>query len=668
MNNKKKLELNMNKINNPTNIVIPTSNSTKSKTIKKDIQTPTMGIKSQTNKAKPKINIQKTCQNIISNINNGLLITTQTQNRNKNLYASGNIDGNHKSSGNFKMGLTGFGNSSTPSNITSSILTETFNQSKKNKSSIDEKQKPQTQQINPQSNEPIMSKKEKLNYLRKLVLSTQKQISLTEKQLKISSNNDNDSQKITFERHERQEKPKIKQETNNIIKPKVQIKENTNFTHKKQTKSDYLSSQITLSINNFLKTKSNNILSLPKQNTPQNKKLSNKDVPVSSEYSNLGPHIHNNNSQLRSIITTDMIIEDKDKKKIKKKEVKNNTKDRKEPILVTKLEEKENDIEISKEGLDLISTIKNVNSILAKANPGGTLNMNNNFNININISGDKLNAKDKSNSSNNLDHSSKLLDKNNKLKRETFVGNIKNKKSNKNIESDLFVTEESNSRIKKYDAIFNFISNNLKEISELVSHSDDKNNQSNNITSELNIKGLNSSENNLKPPSDDGIYLCKNLKMLTDPEYEALLLYKLRENKFMSIESGDSQKNPNVLPKSNFSKELIIPKDRSFIVSSVNDEVYKNLIQIENATSAGMNLSMSSLKSKLNDKTLNQYDDITYTEENSSGDNNIKNLKFNQGSKKSLEYIQRKVATEIELDDDQKLEIIEKREQNCLIF
>ena len=156
--------------------------------------------------------------------------------------------------------------------------------------------------------------------------------------------------------------------------------------------------------------------------------------------------------------------------------------------------------------------------------------------------------------------------------------------------------------------------------------------------------------------------------MLTDPEYEALLLYKLRENKFMSIESGDSQKNPNVLPKSNFSKELIIPKDRSFIVSSVNDEVYKNLIQIENATSAGMNLSMSSLKSKLNDKTLNQYDDITYTEESSSGEKNVKNLKFNQGSKKSLEYIQRKVATEIELDDDQKLEIIEKREQNCLIF
>ncbi len=93
---------------------------TKSKAIKRKFKhlSITIGIKSITNKANPKINIHKTCQNVISSINNHLLITTQFHNRNKNLYASGNINANHKSSGNFKLVSIRLGNSGFPSNIT----------------------------------------------------------------------------------------------------------------------------------------------------------------------------------------------------------------------------------------------------------------------------------------------------------------------------------------------------------------------------------------------------------------------------------------------------------------------------------------------------------------------------------------------------------------------
>ena len=84
------------------------------------------------------------------------------------------------------------------------------------------------------------------------------------------------------------------------------------------------------------------------------------------------------------------------------------------------------------------------------------------------------------------------------------------------------------------------------------------------------------------------------------------------------------------------SKEILLPKDRSFIVSSINDEIYKNLIQADNnIASAGINLSMSSLKSAKNDKTFNQYDDII---DNESSDekpksSKVENIKYKMGNK-----------------------------------
>lgn len=156
---------------------------------------------------------------------------------------------------------------------------------------------------------------------------------------------------------------------------------------------------------------------------------------------------------------------------------------------------------------------------------------------------------------------------------------------------------------------------------------------------------------------DTSSYQCKNLVSLTDPEYERLLMqHKLLENKFMSIESNDSFKYSNLLPKSHFSKEIIIPKDRSFIVSSVNDELYKNLMKedvvVNNCTH--YNLSLSSLKSNKNkshfsnnDITRNQYEDMSnntigYTSFNNNSnkfDNDSHNINSSYGQKNSKRLV-----------------------------
>lgn len=687
---KRKLELNINKINNPSYNVQQlgvNNNSAKSKngnnktleSKRSEIINP-LTQSTKTIKPKPKVNfnIQKICQNIVSSISN---TQTSQSNRNKNNYLSGkwsniNVD---SQLGELAKSTTLARNSGT-SMITSPCSQTLFETTKGTKASMEKKNSqiatatsnPSNVNTNntnsnaPGGQEPILSKKEKLNYLRKLVLSTQKQISLTEKQLKIHSNTGFDNNTITFER-----KPKNLNQpafpaknttpkgdastfTNTVLKNNEPKK--PKLTHKKQTKSDFLSSQIASSINAYLKSKL--VSSGNKQITPQNRTSVPKEMQTSETKE--ATTKTDSKSAFQSKKTTEIVHD-----------------------------EPENN------GMDLISTIQSVNNLLSKAQ-GTTFNMNNNFNININFNGQPDDKKSKadqekevSSNSNNtqLDHSSKLLDNDNRLKRDTFVGKIKNRKDFKNIgESDLFVVEkESNCRIKKYDAILNFISSNLREISELVSM-DDKTNKSG--------TDKDNSSKQAQDPQEDGAYLCKNLKVLTDPEYEALLFHKLRENKFMSIESGDSQINSKVLPKSNFSKE-IMSKDLSFIVSSINDEIYKNLIKEDlTANNPGRNLSISSLTSAIGkshlsaiDKTDNQYN-FDDGEDNLSDNVNNKNRHCNnfsspkpQNSKvgktdskkktnnNSVDFsIQRKVATEVELDEEERLEQIEKREQNCLIF
>jgi hypothetical protein len=82
---------------------------------------------------------------------------------------------------------------------------------------------------------------------------------------------------------------------------------------------------------------------------------------------------------------------------------------------------------------------------------------------------------------------SKLLMDNNVIKRDTFIDNNFNKKlrSNEIPQANLIdeVYTNSDMRIKKYGILFNFINNNLKEITELV------NNQNNNRIIEETIDG-----------------------------------------------------------------------------------------------------------------------------------------------------------------------------------
>ncbi len=74
---------------------------------------------------------------------------------------------------------------------------------------------------------------------------------------------------------------------------------------------------------------------------------------------------------------------------------------------------------------------------------------------------------------NNYTHndSSKLLLENNTIKRDTFIDNNFNKKlRSSEIESNLIedVYNNSDMRMKKYGILFNFINNNIKEITDLV--------------------------------------------------------------------------------------------------------------------------------------------------------------------------------------------------------
>jgi hypothetical protein len=84
---------------------------------------------------------------------------------------------------------------------------------------------------------------------------------------------------------------------------------------------------------------------------------------------------------------------------------------------------------------------------------------------------------------NNSRDSSKLME-NNVLKRETFIDNNFNKKlrhtefPEQNVIDEVYTN--SDMRIKRYGILFNFINNNLKELTDLVNNQNTQNNITNN--------------------------------------------------------------------------------------------------------------------------------------------------------------------------------------------
>ena len=78
----------------------------------------------------------------------------------------------------------------------------------------------------------------------------------------------------------------------------------------------------------------------------------------------------------------------------------------------------------------------------------------------------------------------------------------------------------------------------------------------------------------------------------------------------MSIESetSNNHKNTNNLQKTHFSRDMLNQEGRSFIVSSINDDFFKNLFKEDIIISAGTNLSMSSLKSAKNKSQISVFE------------------------------------------------------------
>lgn len=420
--------------------------------------------------------------------------------------------------------------------------------------------------------------------------------------------------------------------------------------------------------------------------------------------------------------------------------------------------------------------------------PNQQISVNNNININISFNNNshlkevEENTEKNSSSSNikNNSDSSKLLDKNNRIKRETFVGTFKNRKNKDiNVDTDLFANE-SQERIKKYDMIFNFINSNLKEISELVCNEESARNTDSKGSNDNTAYYKKINMNKLSPIFTNDAYCVKNLKVLTDPETPLNKNSCINNNNnnqdidfVVSNSASKSQtqirdnigKNSNNNNTTTFSRENIfqIPKDKSFVVSSVNDEFYRHLLkdELQNMNLVAGNWSMSSFRSwkqsSVLDKTQTQLEysecnipneDLEYrmsnhfissnnkqniqknktinsnkesdcfgevmelfkkssiinknnsnsnSNSNTSNKSNNKNDQNNNVDKEAVKnstdktiivnnnkdsnnntkqtnktssskIIQRKVYTEVELDDDDKLEIIEKREQNCVVF
>lgn len=697
---KNNLELNINKVNQQSTLLYSINSiyshnpsSTKSKKSKIDYDSLLAASKKTTsnnNKVSlhkiSKFSNQVSTPQSISSYN-----TTNKSNRNKNQTKTSNlIITKALSHSQFKLNLPS-------SNQRKSVLTSYLiiaNDQQQEKSNQKEKE------------EVKEKEKDKIKSLRKLVLSNQKQISLTEKQLKISNNeigNDN----FQFERNiDDTKQDELYNNLNNKKKNnKVKTNGDVNFivkqdlTHKKQAKSDYLSSQIRLSINNYLKSK---------QTTPKNMtkySSSSKEIESLIDISNRKLKAC---SRLNNCIVNSSKEKKDNKEKIIKERIKTN-KQIKEIFRKTNQINSKNKIKIDSKlkSPDVISTIKSmkslnlINNIVDDNDKDIIIKEIQDINVTYSSKVSILNILEdkKEDNSSKSNSSSCLLDKYNNLKRETFVGNIKNKKKNmknkrnliQNKEiiydyigeevnenenfsvSDLFIKEKANNNessniLFPYSTFFKYISNSFKEISLLVNSQDEKENSKSILNNHSHSHK--DSQNN-----DNNAYLCRNLKYITDPEYDLLLFYKSSEKRLLSLESDYYQ-------KSFLSKEILRDKEKSFMMSSINEEI-KNILNYQSSQSNSLSIerrlsksatvtSFRSYNNKLDD-TQNQYEEYVYEYEKHIESKEIKNLKYKSSQDIGLLHnknknilVTQRIFTEVEDRKEENNDI--QRKNNCNIY
>ena len=487
----------------------------------------------------------------------------------------------------------------------------------------------QSQNTNPTLDKPL-TKKEKLNNLRKLVLSTQKQISLTEKQLKF--NNDM-SKIITFEG--RNHKGRNDNPDNKVKKKPIKsTKKGSVFSvgYKKQgTVSMTNAKEMGRDVKEVKEISREESRAEVKDDEEGRLSVREKKGIKGIDFKQLLRRILN---EKPSQVKVDKIDKLEKFEKIEKTE----KSDKKEKKL-KHVKKKNSALVIS----NMRNTQINPNPNTINLNPNSnhtsdthtikpTINVNNNININISINSNysqhsekqsKPSSKEDNNQS-NKDKSDSLIDKDNQLKRETFVGTVINKKRKDfRFDNDLFVKEDS---IKKYDIIFNFINSNLKEISELVQNEE---------FSTISAKELNKD----KDKDNDTINFTKKNSTFTSKDKSFLGLSLLINDEGIGGLGGGAGMCSG-------------KRDENGGIDYVD---YINQF----------NWSMSSLRSVGEER-----EDKEEREENSDKTININTLReynivVESGSD---DIIMRKVATEVELDEDQKLEQIEKREEKCMIF
>jgi len=175
-----------------------------------------------------------------------------------------------------------------------------------------------------------------------------------------------------------------------------------------------------------------------------------------------------------------------------------------------------------------------------------------------------------------INDSKNLLVENNMIRRDTFIDNNFNKKF-RIYDKDIIVQEinkNSDLRLKKYEILFDFIGNNMKELTELV-----------------NAKPQNIVEEKITNKN-------QNIK-----------LHRIK-GKALSIDNTSNQIN---MPP----RKILTDFDKSMVESSNEEEFYQDLLDHTFVNIGNFSNEMSSLRSKFDislfgnkfDLTQNQYDD-----------------------------------------------------------
>jgi hypothetical protein len=246
---------------------------------------------------------------------------------------------------------------------------------------------------------------------------------------------------------------------------------------------------------------------------------------------------------------------------------------------------------------DILSTIQNFGKIIKTQTTtiNGT-DVNKINNLNSMLHNIVINSDNKNNDNNNQNHlnnshlftymndSKNLLMENNVIRRDTFIDNNFNTKLR--VDKDEILNEiytNSDMRMKKYGILFDFINNNIKEITEMVSNQN---------TTNKNI-------------DDDNI-----IEMSSD----------VKNRNIIDINSNTPIKRDNVNRNKKYPAKMLTDISNSFIESSAEEEFYRDLVDHTiNYNLDNFSNEMSSLRSRIDisnfndkmDQTQFQYDDMT---------------------------------------------------------